>query len=103
MDICDSLDHIVLFSGDGDFRRLVDAVQRRGRRVTVVSTLRSQPPMIADELRRQADVFVELTTLMPEIARSPNNRPQQQPQETVEMADDDYEDDDYDVEELHNA
>src|ERR1700745_1645472 len=48
------LDHIVLFSGDGDFRRLVEAAQRRGCRVSVVSTLRSSPPMVADELRRQA-------------------------------------------------
>src|SRR3546814_8445673 len=53
MEMLEYLDHVVLFSGDGDFRRLVEAVQRRGRRVTVVSTLRSQPPMIADELRRQ--------------------------------------------------
>src|SRR5216684_7461191 len=51
------VDEIVLFSGDGDFRSLVEAVQRRGVRVTVVSTISSQPPMIADELRRQADVF----------------------------------------------
>jgi uncharacterized LabA/DUF88 family protein len=60
---------VVLFSGDGDFRRLVEAVQRRGVRVSVVSTVRSQPPMVADELRRQADVFVELEDLAPLIAR----------------------------------
>src|SRR5437016_3247339 len=55
MEMSAHLDHIVLFSGDGDFRRLVEAVQRRGLRVSVVSTVRSQPPMVADELRRQAD------------------------------------------------
>lgn len=70
MEMADHLDHIVLFSGDGDFRRLVEAVQRKGARVTVVSTVRSQPPMVADELRRQADVFVELQDLRPNIARS---------------------------------
>jgi len=69
MEMADHLDHIVLFSGDGDFRRLVEAVQRRGRRVTVVSTLRSQPPMIADELRRQADAFIDLAELQSQIAR----------------------------------
>jgi uncharacterized LabA/DUF88 family protein len=69
LDMSAHLDHVVLFSGDGDFRRLVEAVQRRGVRVTVVSTVRSQPPMVADELRRQADVFVELSDLSPEIAR----------------------------------
>src|SRR3546814_4005021 len=69
MEMLEYLDHVVLFSGDGDFRRLVEAVQRRGRRVTVVSTLRSQPPMIADELRRQADNFVDLAGMQSLIAR----------------------------------
>src|SRR5690606_11462968 len=65
------LDHVVLFSGDGDFRRLIEAVQRKGVRATVVSTIRSQPPMIADELRRQADQFLELQELAPRIMRDP--------------------------------
>lgn len=69
MEMAERLDHIVLFSGDGDFRRLVEAVQRKGVRVTVVSTVRSQPPMVADELRRQADNFVELLDLEPVISR----------------------------------
>lgn len=69
MEMLEYLDHIVLFSGDGDFRRLVEAAQRRGRRVTVVSTLRSQPPMIADELRRQADSFIDLADMQSQIAR----------------------------------
>lgn len=75
LEIADKLDHMILFSGDGDFRRLVDAVQRRGKRVTVVSTMRSQPPMIADELRRQADQFIELETLRDTIGRSHADRP----------------------------
>jgi len=69
LDMAQYLDHAVLFSGDGDFRRLVEAVQRRGVRVTVVSTLRSQPPMVADDLRRQADTFIELQDLAPQIMR----------------------------------
>jgi uncharacterized LabA/DUF88 family protein len=69
MEIAASVDHIVLFSGDGDFRRLVEAVQRRGRRVSVVSTLRTQPSMVADDLRRQADHFIDLVELQPIIAR----------------------------------
>ena len=68
------LDHIVLFSGDGDFRRLVEMVQHKGLRVTVVSTVRSQPPMVADELRRQADYFIELQDLQLEIGRAPQSR-----------------------------
>ncbi|MGP1275714.1 MAG: LabA-like NYN domain-containing protein [Caulobacterales bacterium] len=63
------LDHIILFSGDGDFRKVVDAVQRRGVRVSVVSTLKSQPPMIADDLRRQADNFIELSELARLVGR----------------------------------
>lgn len=69
LEMADKLDHIVLFSGDGDFRPLVEAIQRRGKRVTVVSTLNSQPPMIADELRRQADYFLELDDIGDEICR----------------------------------
>jgi uncharacterized LabA/DUF88 family protein len=75
LDMSAHLDHVVLFSGDGDFRRLVEAVQRRGVRVSVVSTVRSQPPMVADELRRQADVFVELADLSAEIARQHTPKP----------------------------
>lgn len=67
--LADRLDHAVLFSGDGDFRRLVEAVQAKAVRVTVVSTLRAQGAMIADDLRRQADVFVDLADLAPQIAR----------------------------------
>ncbi len=79
LEIADKLDHLVLFSGDGDFRRLVDAVQRRGKRVTVVSTMRSQPPMIADELRRQADQFIDLETLRDIVGRSHSDRPTASP------------------------
>jgi uncharacterized LabA/DUF88 family protein len=70
LEMAEHLDHVVLFSGDGDFRRLIEAVQRRGVRVSVVSTFRSSPPMVADELRRQADTFIELQDLMPKIARA---------------------------------
>ena len=70
MEMADRLDHVILFSGDGDFRVLLEAVQRKGLRATVVSTLRSQPPMVADELRRQADEFIELRDLAAQIARA---------------------------------
>lgn len=91
MEMAPALDHIVLFSGDGDFRRLVEAVQRKGVRVTVVSTIRSQPPMVADELRRQADTFIELQDLEPIIAREPNWR-NDRTQAVKEPMDDEYED-----------
>lgn len=74
LEMADHLDHVILFSGDGDFRRLVEAVQRRGIRVSVVSTIKSAPPMVADELRRQADDFIELSELAPLIARTPSER-----------------------------
>jgi uncharacterized LabA/DUF88 family protein len=72
METADHIDHIVLFSGDGDFRRLVESLQRKGVRVTVVSTIRTQPPMVADELRRQADHFVDLASLQRFFERSSN-------------------------------
>jgi uncharacterized LabA/DUF88 family protein len=71
MELAPRVDHVVLFSGDGDFRPLVESLQRQGVRVSVVSTIRSQPPMIADELRRQADNFIELDELREVIGRPP--------------------------------
>jgi uncharacterized LabA/DUF88 family protein len=82
MEMAQYLDHIVLFSGDGDFRRLVEAVQRKGVRVTVVSTIRSAPPMVADELRRQADMFLELQDLAPSIMRVHHREDSQRQQAT---------------------
>ncbi|SFK13874.1 NYN domain-containing protein [Celeribacter neptunius] len=71
MELAPHVDHIVLFSGDGDFRPLVESLQRQGVRVSVVSSIRTQPPMIADELRRQADTFIELSELKDVIGRPP--------------------------------
>jgi uncharacterized LabA/DUF88 family protein len=68
------VEEIILFSGDGDFRSLVEALQRRGIRVTVASTIACQPPMIADELRRQADGFIELAGWQTRICRDPSER-----------------------------
>jgi uncharacterized LabA/DUF88 family protein len=72
MRLADSLDHLVIFSGDGDFRSLVAALQQKGKRVSVVSTLQTQPPMVADELRRQADQFIDLADLEDQVGRSQN-------------------------------
>jgi uncharacterized LabA/DUF88 family protein len=74
MELTEHIDQMVLFSGDGDFRPLVAAVQRRGVRVTVVSTIATQPPMMAGDLRRQADVFIDLRELQPKISRDPPKR-----------------------------
>lgn len=70
MEMAAHVDQMVLFSGDGDFRRLVEAVQYKGVRASVVSTIKSRPPMIADELRRQADEFIELADLVADIGRA---------------------------------
>jgi uncharacterized LabA/DUF88 family protein len=74
MEMSERIDHIVIFSGDGDFRKLVEAVQRKGKRVSVCSTIRTQPPMVADELRRQADVFLDIVELQSKIGRDPAER-----------------------------
>jgi uncharacterized LabA/DUF88 family protein len=68
-------DHMVLFSGDGDFTALVAALQRKGKRVTVVSTLMTSTPMIADDLRRQADFFIDVAELAKTVGRPPSTRP----------------------------
>jgi uncharacterized LabA/DUF88 family protein len=84
MELAPHIDHMVLFSGDGDFRSLVESVQRRGVRVTVVSTISTQPPMVADELRRQADVFQDIAELQAKIGRDPSERPAREPREPRE-------------------
>jgi uncharacterized LabA/DUF88 family protein len=86
-----------LFSGDGDFRRLVEALQRRGKRVTVVSTIKSSPPMVSDELRRQADHFLELDQLRSYIGRDPAQRPQRPPQPAPAAGRDDEEEEEEEV------
>ena len=90
MELASSVDHFVLFSGDGDFRVLVEALQRRGRQVTVVSTLATQPAMISDELRRQADTFLDLKKLEQQLGRSLPQRSQHEDDSGDE--DDDYQD-----------
>lgn len=69
LEAADYLDHIILFSGDGDFCRAVASAQQRGARVSVISSLKTSPPMIADDLRRQADDFIELSELELMIGR----------------------------------
>ena len=71
LEIAAHVQHIVLFTGDGDFKPLVAALQRKGVRVSIVSTVQSSPPMIADNLRRQADNFIELADLEDAVGRPP--------------------------------
>ncbi len=80
MELAQHIDQMVLFSGDGDFRSVVAAVQRRGVRVSVVSTITTQPPMVADDLRRQADEFIDLASLQAKIGRDPSERSADRPQ-----------------------
>ena len=90
MELSEHLDHLVLFSGDGDFRSLVEALQQKGKRVSVVSTLCTQPSMIADELRRQADVFIDLADLEEELCRNPAERAQRDQRDAENDYDSDY-------------
>ena len=86
MEMADHLDQIVLFSGDGDFRSLVEALQRKGCRVLVISTIVTQPPMVADELRRQADEFIDLAQMASRIGRDPAERVQRSPDRRPNLA-----------------
>ncbi len=84
LEIAPRIDHAVLFSGDSDFRRAVEAVQRQGVRVTVISTLRTSPPMAGDELRRQADQFIDLASIAPEFTRRQTEPRARAPQRLVQ-------------------
>ncbi len=96
MELADHLDHIVLFSGDGDFRSLVEALQHKGKRVSVVSSLATTPPMVADELRRQADQFIDLADLQDEVGRDPVERAQREQRRRAEPSPlDEFETDDF--------
>lgn len=100
MSLAPKIDHIVLFSGNGDFRRAIEAVQAQGVRVSVVSTIKSQPPMASDELRRQADRFFDLADLEKEIGRTGTAPKRTRPVQDDAGEDDfegDYEDDLEDV------
>ncbi len=72
LEIAEHVDEVVLFSGDGNLRSLLMALQRRGTKITIVSTLAGAPPMVADELRRQADEFVDLANLQTKLSRKPS-------------------------------
>lgn len=95
LNLSSSIDHVVLFSGDGDFRRLVEAVQRKGVRVTVISSNSTQPSMISDDLRRQADQFLDLEQMRAIFGRQRNDQTRRShPREEEEDEDFDYVDDD---------
>lgn len=106
MEVAGKVDHIVLMTGDGGYRRLIEAVQRVGTRVTVISTVSVSPPLIADEIRRQADSFVDLASLRGEISRQHSGgRPPARADNAGNNAgnagnNDDYDDDDYDDDEF---
>jgi uncharacterized LabA/DUF88 family protein len=98
LELSGTIDHMVLFSGDGDFRSLVEAMQRRGRKVSVISTVSTQPPMVADDLRRQADHFVDLASMRKDVGRDPSERVERADRPPLRapapaVAEDDFEDD----------
>lgn len=98
--MADKVDHIVLMSGDGDFRRLIEAVQRKGVRVTVISSNSTRPSMVADELRREADQFVDLKSLFDQISRGPRPSSRDEAEdEDFDEDEEDYDDEDEDDEE----
>jgi uncharacterized LabA/DUF88 family protein len=101
MSLAPKLDHIVLFTGNGDFRRAIEAAQAQAVRVTVISTIKTQPPMVSDDLRRQADRFFDLAELEKEIGRTgaPPRKPRPAPasDEGEDEFDGEFEDDFEDV------
>ncbi|MHA1524084.1 MAG: LabA-like NYN domain-containing protein, partial [Alphaproteobacteria bacterium] len=99
LEMAANLDHLVLFSGDGDFRVLVDALQRQGKIVTVISSIVPRPPMIADELRRQADFFIDVASLRDTLGRAFRPPP---PSDNGPDFADEFDDDDEDDNEIED-
>jgi uncharacterized LabA/DUF88 family protein len=93
MEVAGKVDHVVLMTGDGGYRHLIEAVQRQGTRVTVISTVSVSPPLVADEIRRQADNFVDLASLRGEIARQHSGARPARDDSNDEYDDDEYDDD----------
>lgn len=91
MTLADSVNHIVLFSGDGQYLALVEALQNKGVKVTIVSSLKTTPSMVSDDLRRTADHFLDLADLTDRLGRDPSERPPRR-----ERQDEGYDDDEYD-------
>lgn len=91
MTLADTINHIVLFSGDGQYLALVEALQKKGVKVTVVSSLKTTPSMVSDDLRRTADHFLDLADLTDRLGRDPSERPPRR-----ERQDEGYDDDEYD-------
>jgi uncharacterized LabA/DUF88 family protein len=95
MTLAEKVNHIVLFSGDGNYRALVEALQRKGVKVTVVSSLKTNPSMVSDELRRTADHFLDLADLTERLCRDPSDRPVRRERED-QGQDERYDEDDFD-------
>jgi len=96
LNLAEHIDHLILFSGNGDFRKAIEAVQAKGVRVTIVSTMKSNPAIAADELRRQADKFFDLSDLEKSIGRSAGGM--RKSRDLIEDMDDYDFDDDFDAE-----
>lgn len=92
MTLGDSVNHIALFSGDGQYLALVEALQRKGVKVTVVSSLKTTPSMVSDDLRRTADHFLDLADLTDRLGRDPSERPPRRERQDERYDDDEYED-----------
>lgn len=95
--LADRLDHAVIFTGNGDFKRAIEAAQSKGLRVSIVSTVKSSPPMASDDLRRQADAFFDLADLEKAIGRTGGPPRKSRDADYEDNYDDDYEDDYEDV------
>ncbi|HOX26223.1 MAG TPA: NYN domain-containing protein [Candidatus Krumholzibacteria bacterium] len=86
VNLCPHVDTVILCSGDGDFRPLVEAVARRGKHVEVCA-LRE---MTSTDLIAAADVYVDLGSLKDEIALE--YQPQREIRNEIDTSADGFED-----------
>lgn len=61
----DQYNHVILFSGDGDFERAIELLRSKNTHITVVST----EGMIARELRNATDRYIDLNDIRPQIEK----------------------------------
>lgn len=73
MEIAPAIEQAIIFSGNGDFTPLIEALKRRGIHTTVASTVRSEQSYCSDDLRRAADAFIDLDDIRSAISREPRN------------------------------
>lgn len=63
------IEHAVIMSGSGDMIPVVEELQERGVRVTIISSKETPGTVVSDGLRRAADNFIDLAEIRSHVER----------------------------------